>query len=67
MNPQFQVELGAPDTNEKEGMLVIGLMQKDDRQKRLETQEELTPIGYFLFDASFLLFCLVLNTLVFFI
>ena len=61
MNPQFQVEIGS-DTNEKEAMLVVGVMQKDDRMKRLETGAEIPAIGYFIFDACFFIVWLVIDS-----
>lgn len=51
MNPQFQVEVTAPDTNEKEGLLVVGLMQNENRRRRKEDgSAALNFIGYYIFD-----------------
>lgn len=51
MNPQLQVEVTAPDTNEKEGLLVVGLMQNENRRRRKEDgSAALNFIGYYIFD-----------------
>lgn len=51
MNPQFQVEVTAPDTNEKDGLLVVGLMQNENRKLRKEDgSTALNFVGYYIFD-----------------
>lgn len=52
MNPQFHVEVTVPDANEKEGLLVVGLMQKDDRKKRRDTGADLLSIGYMIYEGT---------------
>ena len=50
MNPQFRMEVVAPQNeDEEEGVLIVGLMQKDDRMKRIETGIDLNYIGYCIF------------------
>ena len=51
INPQFRMEVVAPQNeDENEGILVVGLMQKDDRMKRIDTGIDLNYIGYCIFD-----------------
>ena len=52
MNPQFHVEVTTPDANEKEGLLVVGLMQRDDRKKRRDTGTDLRSIGYMIYEGT---------------
>ena len=62
MNPQFRMEVVAPQKeNEDEGLLVVGLMQKDDRMKRIETGIDLNYIGYCIFDVCIHLLKLLTN------
>lgn len=64
MNPQFHVEVTAPDTDHKSGLLVVGLMQKDNRKKRREEGIGLNFIGYWIYEValtnnkkSYIVFC----------
>ena len=52
MNPQFQVTVTMPNSNE-EGLLLIAIMQRDDRKKRRETGAEFNYIGYWIFQVCF--------------
>ena len=49
MNPQFQVTVTMPNSNE-EGLLLIAIMQRDDRKKRRETGAEFNYISYWIFQ-----------------
>ncbi len=49
-NPQFSVEITKPDIGEEHGMLIVGLMQKDDRRKRAETGADLFSVGYMIYE-----------------
>ena len=49
MNPQFQVTVTLPESKD-EGLLVVAVMQRDDRKRRRETGSELNYIGYWIFE-----------------
>ena len=49
MNPQFQVTVTVPESKE-EGLLLVAVMQRDDRKRRRETGSELNYIGYWIFE-----------------
>ena len=50
MNPQFQVEVTVPDTNEKEGTLIVALMQRVDRTNLKDAGSHCNYIGYAIFQ-----------------
>ena len=61
MNPQFHVEVTAPDTDHKSGLLVVGLMQKDNRKKRREEGIGLNIIGYWIYEVALIFFLLLVH------
>ncbi len=49
-NPQFHVEVTVPEEGKQEGTLIVGLMQKDNREERKRTGAELFETGFMIYE-----------------